>query len=616
MITPYFGGFVSAAASLLMPFIMITIQLMIAFVILVWFSLSLIYAAIKIIDYLLGQPFVGWLITGDINASNDLEILTKHGMFSFSSPIMTFLYVGVIISLFLFIVYFLTSLLPFTNHDVGSGKTRISGILMICLSFIWIPFLYSLLAIVTNGLMIGLLALLKIKKNTTSSIDWNILKENTISNLSKLNELLTQLDFKYVDLDNEEVQAFLNQNFNSQNRLIFSRFVELWNDNFANEKINSSIINNWINTLNSINLDKLNSLNQSQINSISSLTDFSNVMYQMNSYLKDINLYIPNNDVLLKFNNLFLTSASIDLSTFNIKTEILSSNEILTDKNISDICSYILFNRNYTDMAFSQSLVNIIYSLILGKEAVFNPGWDYSASSSFNIIGMIPIEITLIFQNITLHLSYIIKMLAIGGVVNSLLLPAIYVFALVLLRRFVYIAFWPIMILIAYSRNQGENQVSKKYLNELFYKTINIVAFGILWNFISVLTISIFNALEEVNIFKDEIWIKDILSIFVIIGIIMCSFAIIKTFLSDMEQDRSVMAAGASEVNSAKKRIERETKGITNKAKGNFSRANKSFQNNQNLKNFKTGWNSVKGHGLQAKFIAGKMTAFGKGSKK
>ena len=57
---------------------------------------------------MLGQPFVGWLITGDINATNDLEILTKHGMFSLTSPIMMFLYVGMIISAFLFVIYFLS----------------------------------------------------------------------------------------------------------------------------------------------------------------------------------------------------------------------------------------------------------------------------------------------------------------------------------------------------------------------------------------------------------------------------------------------------------------------------------------------------------------------------
>ena len=616
MISPYFGGFGSAIASLLMPFITITIQLMIAFVILVWFSLSLIYAAVKIIDYMLGQPFVGWLITGDINATNDLEILTKHGMFSLTSPIMMFLYVGMIISAFLFVIYFLSSLLPFTNNNVGSGKTRISGILMICLSFIWIPFLYSLLAIVTNGLMIGLFGILKIKKNTISTIDWNNLKENTITNLSKLNALLTQLDFKYIDLDSEEVQNFINKNFNSQNKLIFSRFVELWNDNFANKKINSSIINNWIDTLNSINLDKLNSLGIDQIKNITSLKDFSDVMYQMNLYLKDINTYIPNKDVLLEFNNLFLTSSSIDLSSFNIRTEILGLNEIQSNKNINDICSYILFNKNYTDISFSQSLVDIIYSLILGKDATFSAGWDYSLSSSFNIIGMIPIEIKMVFQNISVHLSYVVKILAIGGVVNSLLLPAIYVFALVLLKRFVYIAFWPIMILIGFARNQGENQIAKKYLNELFYKTINIIAFALLWNFISVLTISIFEALNKTNIFENELWIKEVLFVLVIIGIVICSFLIIKTFLSDMEQDRSVMGAGASEINSAKKRIEKETKGTANKAKGNFAKANKSFQNNKTVKDFKTGWNSAKGQGMQAKFVAGKMSAFGKGGKK
>lgn len=616
MIAPYFGGFISAAASLMMPFITITIQLMIAFVILVWFTLSLIYAAVKIIDYMLGQPFVGWLITGDINATNDLEILTKNGMFSFTSPIMMFLYVGMIISAFLFVIYFLSSLLPFTNHDVGSIKTRVWGILMICLSFIWIPFLYSLLAIVTNGLMIGLFSLLKVKKNTTSTINWNNLKENTITNLSKLNTLLTQLDFKYVDLDSEEVQNFINKNFNSQNKLIFSKFVQLWNENFANKKISDSIINNWIDTINSINLNDLNSLNTEQIKHIVSLKEFSDVMYQMNLYIKDINSYIPSNDVLLEFNQFFLTSSSIDLSTFNIRTEILDLNNIKSNKNIGDICSYILFNKNYSDISFSQSLVDIIYSLILGKEATFNAGWDYSLDTSFNIIWMIPAEIKMIFLNISIHLAYVIKMLVIGGVVNSLLLPAIYIFALVLLKRFVYIAFWPIMILIGYARNQGENQISKKYLNELFYKTINIIAFALLWNFISVLTTSIFEALNKTNIFENELWIKEIFFVFVVIGIVMCSFVIIKTFLSDMEKDRSIIASGASEINSAKRRIEKETKGTTNKSKGSFNKANKNFQNNKTVKDFKTGWNSAKGQGISAKFMAGKMYAAGKGGRK
>lgn len=613
------SGTMSALATLFVPFLKITIQLCVAFVILIWFSLSLIYAATKIIDFLLGQPFVGWLITGNINAPNDMSILTQQGMFSLTAPIMQFLYVGMIVSAFLFIVYFIYTLLPISwDKGIGPLWTRAKGIIGISLAFIWIPFTYSILVITTNGLMIGLYAFLNVDRSKNNFVnDYNNLKSKAITNLNLLRDTLLVMEVKKVDPNAGEFESYLNT-LSSERQFALLQFTDAWNNNFANSLITPQKIDLWIQTVGMLDFNNLSKVTLEQKEALNSLSSASNKMVQMLSYYS-IWVRHSHNEISI-FNSFFFTPNSIsahpiDLNNFLFDDNFLIYNQIGDGVFLNTFARFVNFNGSFTDTNFSQSLVNILYSMAIGRNEVFIAGWDYSMSNSFSIAGMIPWEMKITFVNLT-YLSYNIKVLAIGSIINSIMLPAIFIFTLTLLKRFVYIAFWPIMILIAFARNaQGENKFVRYYINELFYKTINIIGFALMWNFVAVISIAIYNAINKSNVFSNELWIKDVLNVFVVIGIVVASFMVIKTFLSAMEEDRSSLTAGASEVAAAKNKMESQVSKQKGQANKSFSQAGKKFNKNESVKAFKKAFNENRGKGFSARFAAGKMQMATRGQK-
>lgn len=601
-----FGLIATATTTVMAPFITVTIQLMIAFVILIWLSLSLIFAMTKIIDFLLGQPFLGWILTGNINSVNNIEFITKQGMFSFTAPIMIFLYVGIVISLFLWLIYFICFLIPFSN--VGSLKVRGIGIFTIVTATFWIPFIYSLLTITTNGLMLGLYALFKQKKQIEQKWDLNLLKQATINNLFSLKELFSQIEIKQINPSDPKIEELINLNFGTSEKLNFLSFIDLWNANFISGKINVKSIDSLINTLKSVDVEKFSNLALEQQ---TFLMDFSSVFASMSQMKNYYNGFVNSISLsqLKEFNLLFLDSKILDLNSSFIPMDILKWNSLDKEQNtINNFLTLLIYNKNYLDISFSQTIVNVLYSLSLGKNTIFVPGWDSLSITGFNIFWLIPLEIKTPFLNINIFLFYNIKMLVVGGIINSILLPSIFVFGLILVQRFVYLTFWPLMALFSLARTgQGDAQFIKKKFSELFYKFINLIAFGIMWNFISIITILIFEQISKLNIFENEKWILEVLSIFILIGIIISSLTLAKTFLSELEQDRSIINVGASEINASKNQLEKSVKQTSYKTKNSIKKAKNNFNNNESVKNFKSGFNSAQGQGFKAQFIAGKM---------
>lgn len=601
-----FGLIATATTTVMAPFITVTIQLMIAFVILIWLSLSLIFAMTKIIDFLLGQPFLGWILTGNINSINNIEFITKQGMFSFTAPIMIFLYVGIVISLFLWLIYFICFLIPFSN--VGSLKVRGIGIFTIVTATFWIPFIYSLLTITTNGLMLGLYALFKQKKQIEQKWDLNLLKQATINNLFSLKELFSQIEIKQINPSDPKIEELINLNFGTSEKLNFLSFIDLWNANFISGKINVKSIDSLINTLKSVDVEKFSNLALEQQ---TFLMDFSSVFASMSQMKNYYNGFVNSISLsqLKEFNLLFLDSKILDLNSSFIPMDILKWNSLDKEQNtINNFLTLLIYNKNYLDISFSQTIVNVLYSLSLGKNTIFVPGWDSLSITGFNIFWLIPLEIKTPFLNINIFLFYNIKMLVVGGIINSILLPSIFVFGLILVQRFVYLTFWPLMALFSLARTgQGDAQFIKKKFSELFYKFINLIAFGIMWNFISIITILIFEQISKLNIFENEKWILEVLSIFILIGIIISSLTLAKTFLSELEQDRSIINVGASEINASKNQLEKSVKQTSYKTKNSIKKAKNNFNNNESVKNFKSGFNSAQGQGFKAQFIAGKM---------
>lgn len=601
-----FGLIATATTTVMAPFITVTIQLMIAFVILIWLSLSLIFAMTKIIDFLLGQPFLGWILTGNINSINNIEFITKQGMFSFTAPIMIFLYVGIVISLFLWLIYFICFLIPFSN--VGSLKVRGIGIFTIVTATFWIPFIYSLLTITTNGLMLGLYVLFKQKKQIEQKWDLNLLKQATINNLFSLKELFSQIEIKQINPSDPKIEELINLNFGTSEKLNFLSFIDLWNANFISGKINVKSIDSLINTLKSVDVEKFSNLALEQQ---TFLMDFSSVFASMSQMKNYYNGFVNSISLsqLKEFNLLFLDSKILDLNSSFIPMDILKWNSLDKEQNtINNFLTLLIYNKNYLDISFSQTIVNVLYSLSLGKNTIFVPGWDSLSITGFNIFWLIPLEIKTPFLNINIFLFYNIKMLVVGGIINSILLPSIFVFGLILVQRFVYLTFWPLMALFSLARTgQGDAQFIKKKFSELFYKFINLIAFGIMWNFISIITILIFEQISKLNIFENEKWILEVLSIFILIGIIISSLTLAKTFLSELEQDRSIINVGASEINASKNQLEKSVKQTSYKTKNSIKKAKNNFNNNESVKNFKSGFNSAQGQGFKAQFIAGKM---------
>lgn len=600
------------------PLIQFTISMSMAFVVLIWFTLSLIYAIITIINFLLGQPFIGWLITGDINSSNDLQFLFKNGLFSFNAPLMIFLYVGLGVSVFLFVIYFVFAIMPFNIKDTGNISNQLIGISIIILSLIWIPFLYSLLIIATSGLMVVLNSLLNINNSESLGSQINLfdLKNKTITQLNQIKYLKNQLEFKQIDIQSDAIKNLINP-WTQENKSYFFFFSELWNKNFSDTNLSIERIDKWINILNSINLDDLSSLTKEQIEGLKDIYKISLDLNQMNEYYDQFSFLI--ND-LEKFNNIFFTAkkgSEIDLKKFILKTELLDLRFLDKNYKLNDFIFILLNSKNIFINDFGQTLVNILYSLALGKNSVFVPGWGNSGvGDSLNIIMQIPNSIKTPGINVSLNLFYNIKMLAIGGIINSILLSGFLVFALILLKRFLYIAFWPIMILFRAARSgSGDLGLIKDGVNQLFYKFLSIIIFALMWNFISVLTTGIFQGIDKMTNWKVDYWIIEVLKLFVIIGLIWGSFILIKEFLEIIEQDRLLANAGASEVASAKSKAENQASKINKDWKSAKAAGSKKIDPIK--KNIKENWSSTKGQGnvLKRFNIAAKMAKSTKGTK-
>lgn len=611
-------GILSLLGGLITPLIQFTISMSIAFVVLIWFTLSLIFAITRIINFLLGQPFIGWLITGDINASNDLQFLFKNGLFSFNAPLMIFLYVGLGISVFMFLIYFVFAIMPFNIKNTGNISNQLIGISVIILSIIWIPFLYSLLIIATSGLMVVLNSLLNINNSESLGSQINLfdLKNKTITQLNQIKYLKNQLGFNQIDIESDAIKNLISP-WTQENKGYFFFFSELWNKNFSDTNLNIETIDKWINILNSINLDDLSSLTKEQIEGLKDIYKISLDLNQMNEYYDQFSFLIHD---LEKFNNIFFVlknNSEIDLKTFILKTELLDLRFLDKNYKLNDFIFILLNKKNIFANDFGQTLVNILYSLALGENSVFVPGWGNSGiGDSLNIIMQIPNSIKSIGLNLTVNLFYNIKMLAIGGIINSILLSGFLVFALILLKRFLYIAFWPIMILFRAARSgSGDLGLIKDGINQLFYKFLSIIIFALMWNFISVLTTGIFQGIDKMTDWKVDYWIIEVLKLFVIIGLIWGSFILIKEFLEIMEQDRLLANAGASEVASAKSKAENQASKITKDWKS--AKASGSKKIDPIKKNVKENWSSTKGQGniLTRLNVAAKMAKGTKGTK-
>ena len=611
-------GILSFLGGLITPLIQFTISMSMAFVVLIWFTLSLIYAITTIINFLLGQPFIGWLITGDINASNDLQFLFKNGLFSFNAPLMIFLYVGLGISSFMFLIYFVFAIMPFNIKNTGNISNQLIGISIIILSIIWIPFLYSLLIIATSGLMVVLNSLLNINNSESLGSQINLfdLKNRTLLQLNQLKKLKEELGFNQIDLESEQVKNFINS-WTQEKKSYFIFFAELWNKTFSDQALNTNNIDLWINVLENINLDKLENLSAVEASALNNILEFSSRLNQMNSYYEQFNGSIPD---LESFNKIFLTvrpNSKIDLKSFVLKKELIDLRVLNENYTINDFIFILINNKNIFTNDFGQTLVNILYSLALGQNKVFVPGWGNSGvGDSWNVIMQIPSSITLIGLNLTANLFYNIKMLAIGGIINSILLSGFLVFALILLKRFLYIAFWPIMILFRAARSgSGDLGLIKDGVNQLFYKFLSIIIFALMWNFISVLTTGIFQGIDKMTDWKVEYWIIEVLKLFVIIGLIWGSFILIKEFLEIMEQDRLLANAGVSEVASAKSKAENQASKISKDWKS--AKASGSKKIDPIKKSIKENWSSTKGQGnVLTRFnVAAKMAKGTKGIK-
>ena len=611
-------GILSLLGGLLTPLIQFTISMSMAFVVLIWFTLSLIYAITTIINFLLGQPFIGWLITGDINASNDLQFLFKNGLFSFNAPLMIFLYVGLGVSVFMFVMYFVVTIMPFNIKNTGNISNQLIGISIIILSIIWIPFLYSLLIIATSGLMVVLNSLLNINNSESLGSQINLfdLKNKSITQLNQIKYLKNQLEFKQIDIESEAIKNLINP-WTQENKGYFFFFSELWNKNFSDANLSIERIDKWIDILNSINLDDLSSLTKEQIEGLKDVYKISLDLNQMNEYYDQFSFLIHD---LEKFNNIFFTAkrdSQIDLKKFILKMELLDLRFLDKNYKLNDFIFILLNSKNIFANDFGQTLVNILYSLALGENSVFVPGWGNSGvSDSLNIIMQIPDSIKTPGINVSLNLFYNIKMLAIGGIINSILLSGFLVFALILLKRFLYIAFWPIMILFRAARSgSGDLGLIKEGVNQLFYKFLSIIIFALMWNFISVLTTGIFQGIDKMTDWKVDYWIIEVLKLFVIIGLIWGSFILIKEFLEIMEQDRLLANAGASEVASAKSKAENQASKISKDWKS--AKASGSKKIDPIKKNVKANWSSTKGQGnILTRFnVAAKMSNGTKGTK-
>ena len=622
-------GIISGLATLMLPFISATIAFCSAFIITIWFSLTIIYGIIEIINLLLGQPLVGWLMTGNINATNDIRDLFNDNMFSFTSPMMLFLYVGLAISAFMFLIYFIYNAIPFGSaRETMSFSSGFLGFALIVLAICWMPFLYSLLVLVSCALMTGLnslLSLAKINNSETSNFNVVAARDNVVSNLIKLKNLKEQGEFLYVDINKQEIQDWMKTHLQSNEIVSFNNLIESWNNFLSDQNLSIDKIDKWIILLNDLDVNDFSNLTSEQKEILTELGSFSQSLDLMNIYYNNILVKILDFDELEMFNKWFISSTSIDFKNFRLNQQIFNLNNLENNVTIERFAFYIVNNGIIYSNKFSQNIVNILYSLALGKDMVFVPGWsDNVIGQSWDLFWMIPKEMKMVGMNITVYLFYNIKVIAIGTIINSVLITSMITFSLVLLRRFVYIAFWPIYMLFCLSRaGQGDLSFARDGISELFHKFISILIFGLLWNFICLLTTSIFAAIDQIkpsDLFGSETWIMDLFKLFVVIGIIICGFSLINDFLQKLAEEKSPANAGAAEASKAASSAGSQTSKIKNKATNSASKAAKSVgkKTSQAWNGAgKNAWNSSKGTGFKnrASSTAKAMAGFKKGGK-
>ena len=163
------------------------------------------------------------------------------------------------------------------------------------------------------------------------------------------------------------------------------------------------------------------------------------------------------------------------------------------------------------------------------------------------------------------------------------------------------------LYLLARSGGTGDSSFAKFGINELFFKFINILIFGLLWNFICFLTTSIFTILDQTNpseLFGSQTWIMDIFKLFAVIGIIISGFAIIGDILQKLSEEKSNASSGASEVAKASSKASSETSKMKNKASRSMSKSTKSFNKNMGQRwngAGRSAWTETKGQGFKAR---------------
>ncbi len=606
-------GIISGVATLMLPFISATIAFCSAFIITIWFALTIIYAIIEIINLLLGQPLVGWLMTGNIASTNDIRNLFNNQMFSFTSPIIIFLYIGLAISLLMVVIYFIAQIFMNNKVDSFNFSSSFFSIGLIILSVVWIPFLYSLLVLTTATLMIGLTSLLnlaKVNNSISNAFDVAVSREKLVTNLLSLKLLKEQGQFNFVDINDSVIQEWMNSHLSSNERVAFKTLIENWNVFLADNNLSIEQLDKWINDLNTLDLNDLSKLTISQKETLIALGNFSQGLYLMNSTYDTIFNKILSINELKIFNSWFITSNSIDLETFRLNNNIFDLNNLDENLTIEQFAFYTVNNQIIYSNKFNQNLVNILYSLALGKNVVFVPGWSTNVvEQSWNLFWIIPMEMKMIGLNISAYLFYNIKAIAIGTIINSVLVTAIIAFALVLIKRFVYITFWPFQMffILARSTGQGNFEQVKEGFNELFYKFISILVFGFLWNFLCLLVTSIFMGLDSINpseLFGNETWIMDIFKLFIIIGIFIIGFPLIQEVIQKLSEEKSGASQGASEIIRAKREAENENRKIKDRGMQSARKASKSINRSMSEKWNNTGrqvFQDTKGQGFRAR---------------
>lgn len=571
-------GIIAGLIKSLTPFITITLQLTISFVVLIWFTLSIIYAIITIINFLLGQPLVGWILTGNINASSDWNTIVNTNAFSLASPIMIFLYVTLIFSTIMFVVYFIFSLTSVSSTSMAlSGK--IASIILILTAVVWIPFIYFLLVLGTSGLLYGMSQLFDIfaLPGTQGILDSSNIESFLSSgrhNLLSLKSFLLNNDLKIIDLESVEVTKLISQ-LSSNDQTSVYLFLESWN---------SFISKNPVESIDLI-LDKLFSGNlesELDINAINALTSLQANFNQLTSYYGTFQTSISGS-LINDWNSLFGWTSVTTPFFENIKNSFTVN--FMSDGKESILPMATLSNYLITESGgiagndFAQNLVNILYRLALNDpNVIFVAGWTNNIlTDGTSILTSIPYQIMTPFLNVSIYLHYNVRLLAIGTIANSLILPGIVGFAFILIKRTTYILLWPFFMMFKLSRGaEDEGELMKASGKEIFFKFLQIIFLSFFWNLIISLGLEIYSSFTNSSFFQEQVWIKDIASILLLAGILVSSGLLIKEFVQQIEAEKNPFEAGANQISRASSKGSNNASKIYSNSKNRSNSINRS----------------------------------------